>query len=259
MRARRSIFIFYIRRTIRAKNRADTRLRLFGFYLQRFSFISICNDRTSTQRSENHYRCSNTLFHQQFFHVHSHSLQKIEPFLSTMARTERPKRAAAVVAEKKINAVLKILKGSSKGNREVAKRKQAKSRPSRQLTSRSRSNDASKKSSKKMKSTFQVENTPDDISELTIPTILTSLSSESQSILSDSSGSSSERIWISSTTRARLEHNRRRAAREVNSDGPMILSRRTTFRISSSSVLSPNYSPITAIELRFTPVATVQV
>lgn len=185
--------------------------------------------------------------------------RKVNLILSTMARTERPKRAAAVVAEKKINAVLKILKGSRKGNREVTKRKQAKRGPSRRLTSRSRSNDASKKSSKKMKSTFQDENTPDDISELTFPTILTSFSSDSLSILTDSSGSSSERIWISSTTRARLEHNRRRAAREVNSDGPMILSRRTTFRISSSSVLSPNYSPITAIELRFTPVAAIQV
>jgi hypothetical protein len=57
---------------------------------------------------------------------------------------------------------------------------------------------------------------------------------------------------IPSTIKARLSHQRRRAFRQVNSTGPMILSRQTYIRMSPGS---PRYSPIAASRLCFTPVA----
>jgi hypothetical protein len=56
--------------------------------------------------------------------------------------------------------------------------------------------------------------------------------------------------------KANHDHLQRRALREVNSNGPMKLSRRTSHRMASGYASTPIYSPIVAQELSFTPVAT---
>lgn len=49
----------------------------------------------------------------------------------------------------------------------------------------------------------------------------------------------------------RSEHQKKKAARQVHSNGPMMLSRRTSYKIAMDA--SPNYSPIAAIRFSFTP------
>jgi hypothetical protein len=49
----------------------------------------------------------------------------------------------------------------------------------------------------------------------------------------------------------RSEHQKKKAARQVHSNGPMILSRRTCYKIAMDA--SPIYSPIAAIRFSFTP------
>lgn len=52
---------------------------------------------------------------------------------------------------------------------------------------------------------------------------------------------------------AHKEHMRRRAARQVHSHKPKVLSRKTSFRIGRARAGTPEYSPIYAIRLRLTP------
>jgi hypothetical protein len=60
-------------------------------------------------------------------------------------------------------------------------------------------------------------------------------------------------LEMSTDEKDRMEHQRRRSMRLINSVGPMLLSYRTSYRIESS--VSPVYSPIASSRLRFTPVA----
>ena len=60
-------------------------------------------------------------------------------------------------------------------------------------------------------------------------------------------------LEMSTDEKDRMEHQRRRSLRLINSVGPMLLSYRTSYRIESSK--SPVYSPIASCRLRFTPVA----
>jgi hypothetical protein len=81
-----------------------------------------------------------------------------------------------------------------------------------------------------------------------------------QTILASCSCSSlfsTETSVVSSIIKARLIRQRRRASRQVNSTGPMILSHRTDYRMSIGSHASPRYSPITAACLSFTPLAHI--
>lgn len=55
---------------------------------------------------------------------------------------------------------------------------------------------------------------------------------------------------------AHLERLQRRAQREINSNGPMRLSGRTRYRMTSGYASTPVYSPIVAETLSFTPIAT---
>jgi hypothetical protein len=88
--------------------------------------------------------------------------------------------------------------------------------------------------------------------------------SSSQSGLFSGSSLSSTSEWInrkhfelemSTDEDARMEHQRRRSLRLINSTGPMLLSYRTSYRMEHS--MSPTYSPITSCRLRFTPVAHI--
>jgi len=60
-------------------------------------------------------------------------------------------------------------------------------------------------------------------------------------------------LEMSTDEKDRMEHQRRRSLRLINSVGPMLLSYRTSYRIETSK--SPVYSPIASCRLRFTPVA----
>lgn len=76
--------------------------------------------------------------------------------------------------------------------------------------------------------------------------------------LSFSSCTSANTVPSSVTTAEResLEHQQRRAARMVNSNRPMLLSRRTSHKMARPSEFdSPAYSPIHADRISFTPVA----
>jgi len=94
------------------------------------------------------------------------------------------------------------------------------------------------------------------------------LSSSQNSISSSISSSASELrsfikpeviVEISTAEKAHMEHRRRRSIRSVNSAGPMLLSYRTSYRISKhESASSPVRSPIFSTRLRFTPVAHLQ-
>lgn len=57
-------------------------------------------------------------------------------------------------------------------------------------------------------------------------------------------------------TAEKVDRQRRRSIRSLNSTGPMILSYRTSYRISMSR-FSPECSPIVSTRLRFTPVAHI--
>lgn len=79
-----------------------------------------------------------------------------------------------------------------------------------------------------------------------------------QTILDNCSCSSllsTQQSVLSSSVKAHLAHRRRRACRQVNSTGPMVLSLRSDYRMSLGSDASPQYSPIMATSLSFTPVA----
>jgi hypothetical protein len=75
----------------------------------------------------------------------------------------------------------------------------------------------------------------------------------SQESSEDEENSSSTTKLLSSAMRQRLEHQNRRSSRQVNSAGPMLLSRRMSWKITRTS--SPSFSPITAQTISFTPVA----
>jgi hypothetical protein len=62
-------------------------------------------------------------------------------------------------------------------------------------------------------------------------------------------------LEMSTDEDARMERQRRRSLRLINSTGPMLLSYRTSYRMEHS--MSPTYSPITSCRLRFTPVAHI--
>ena len=61
-------------------------------------------------------------------------------------------------------------------------------------------------------------------------------------------------VEFSPAETARMEHQRRRSMRSINSTGPMHLSYQTTYRISIGSA-STAYSPILCKKLRFNPFA----
>ena len=77
----------------------------------------------------------------------------------------------------------------------------------------------------------------------------------STSTILSSSSSSPSATAMSSTAKARRDHQRRRAERQINTDGPMFLSQNTTYKMKSGHASSPQYSPIRAFEIHFTPVA----
>jgi hypothetical protein len=60
----------------------------------------------------------------------------------------------------------------------------------------------------------------------------------------------------SSIMAAHCAHQRRRFLRQINSSGPMLLSRRSSYRMTmTDNASTPNYSPILAETLYFTPVS----
>jgi hypothetical protein len=187
-----------------------------------------------------------------------------------MPPLRRTKRAAAAAAESKIKeSIAKINQAIDEeenpkklsdlnASEEEAPRTQQYNK--KRKPGSSKHTDDSHRTTKKSKNAFktdqesQVHPSP---SEASYPGLFSECSAASSNFLSFSSTSTAT-VPSSVTTveRERLERQRRRAARMVNSNRPMLLSRRTSYRMArSSEFASPVYSPIHANRISFTPVA----
>jgi hypothetical protein len=200
-----------------------------------------------------------------------------------MPPLRRTKRAAAAAAESKIKeSIAKInqpldedekpkqlsdLNESEEApprtqhNKRTATTKR-KPGPSKHTNAIHRTTKKSKKSSKTDQES-QVHPSP---SEASYPDLFSENNSAASdmdcglSFSSTSTSGASTTVPSSVTTvdREALEHQRRRAARMVNSNRPMLLSRRTSYKMARrvpSEFASPVYSPIHANRISFTPVA----
>ena len=91
-------------------------------------------------------------------------------------------------------------------------------------------------------------------SGLSDPSSKSSTSPSSGLVSSDDWSTSTEgEVELNSAMRQRQAHLERRAARNVNSSGPMYLSRRISHRIKKDTITSPVFSPIRARRLTFSP------
>lgn len=185
----------------------------------------------------------------------------------------RTKRAAAAAAESKIKKVLEesINEDRKKGTTAATEKKRPSStvfdfdgmapRPHKRRATRKqeakskpRNDEGEYTGNRKQKSrSSHVEQSPGFHS---LANLLYSSDASLSSFLSSSGPKKGKRVVVEIATveKARMEHQRRRSLRSINSTGPMHLSYRTSYRMSLSDS-SPTTSPILSTTLRFTPVA----
>jgi hypothetical protein len=187
-----------------------------------------------------------------------------------MPPLRRTKRAAAAAAESKIKeSIAKINqavdeeeenpKKLSDLNASEEEEPRTQQYNKKRKPGSSKHTDDSHRTTKKSKNAFktdqesQVHPSP---SEASYPGLFSEYSAASNFLSFSSTSTATAPSSVTTVERERLERQRRRAARMVNSNRPMLLSRRTSYRMArSSEFASPVYSPIHANRISFTPVA----
>ncbi|CAJ1934541.1 unnamed protein product [Cylindrotheca closterium] len=156
-----------------------------------------------------------------------------------MARRQKAKRAAAAAAEAKIkNDVEAINMTEGKAKRRMS----SKSRAAHKGNNNAKEEPKKERDEKKKKASGIDP-------EIFPPNQEDASSCEWTQAPSDPSSAEEE----DEAMEAHEEHMRRRALREVHSNQPMRLSRRSSYRISRGRVDTPVYSPIYATQLKLTP------